>query len=189
PSARFRQPRANSRSRRNPLLSGQAAFQIGWGRFWLGEKENGLKDMDKAISAIRQTGAEMGLPYFIGLYAEALADCGRLDEARKTVDAALDLSRANGTYFQLADILRIKACIRERRGAAPEEVLQILNKAADIAVVQRSAIGGLRVATELARRLRKGRHAARARELMAPHVDLINRLGNVADACAAREIL
>jgi pimeloyl-ACP methyl ester carboxylesterase/class 3 adenylate cyclase/tetratricopeptide (TPR) repeat protein len=172
-----------------PLLKGQAAFQIGWGRFWLGEKDNGLKGMDKAISAIRQTGAEMGLPYFIGLYAEALADCGSLDEARKTVEAALDLSRANGTYFQLADILRIKACIRERRGAAPEEVVQILNKAADIAVVQRSAIGGLRVATELARRLRKGRHGARARELMAPHVDLINRLGNVADACAAREIL
>ena len=131
----------------------------------------------------------MGLPYFIGLYAEALADCGKLDEARKTVEAALDLGRANGTYFQLADILRIKACIRERRGAAPEEVVHILNKAADIAVVQRSAIGGLRVATELARRLRIKGHASRARELMMPHVELINRLGDAADARAAREIL
>src|SRR5439155_20614200 len=128
PSARFRQPRANSRSRRNPLLSGQAAFQIGWGRFWLGEKENGLKDMDEAISAIRQTGAEMGLPYFIALYAEALADCGRLDEAEKTVGAALDLGRSNGTYFQLADVLRIEACIRERRGTSAYEILRKLRK-------------------------------------------------------------
>jgi hypothetical protein len=131
----------------------------------------------------------MGLPYFIGLFAEALADSGRLDEARKTVEAALDLGRANGTYFQLADTLRIKACIRDRRGAAPEESLQILNKAAGVAGLQRSAIVGLRVAIEQARRLREGGQSASARELMMPHGELITRLGDVADARAAREVL
>jgi tetratricopeptide (TPR) repeat protein len=172
-----------------PLLSGQAAFQIGWARFWLGEKEGGLIGMDEAIAAIRRTGAEMGLPHFIGLYAEALAACDRLEAARKTIEAALELSRANGTYFQLADMLRIEACIRDRRGAAPQEIMHILNKAADIAVLQRSAIGGLRVATELARRLRTGGHAARARDLIKSHSALITRLGDNADAQAAREVL
>ncbi len=172
-----------------PLLIGQADFQICWARFWLGEKASGLSGMDDAIAAIRRTGGEMGLPYFIGLYAEALAAADRLEAARKTIDAALELSRSSGTYFQLADMLRIEACIRDRRGAAPQEIMQILNKAADIAVLQRSAIGGLRVATELARRLRRGGHASRARDLIRSHNALITRLGDTADALAAREVL
>ena len=149
----------------------------------------GLESMNEAISAIRQTGAEMGLPYFIGLYAEALADCGRLDEAEKSVEAALDLGRSNGTYFQLAEVLRIEECIRERCGAGTDEVEQMLHKAANVAARQRSAIGRLRVAVELARRFRKRKEAAKARDLIASHIELIDRLGDSADARAARELL
>ena len=138
-----------------PLLIGQAAFQIGWGQFWLGGREVGLRRMEEAISAIRRTGAEMGLPYFIGLYAEALADSGRVNEAEKSVAAALDLGRHNGTYFQLAEVLRIEACIRESSGGSPDEIEQMLHKAESIATLQHSATGRLRVALELARRLRK----------------------------------
>jgi pimeloyl-ACP methyl ester carboxylesterase/class 3 adenylate cyclase/tetratricopeptide (TPR) repeat protein len=172
-----------------PLLYGQAAFQIGWARFWLGERDIGLQSMDDAVAAIRATGAEMGLPYFIGLHAEALADRGRLGEAEKTIEAALDLGRTNGTYFQLAELLRIESCIRERGGAGTQEIEQMLRKAADIAALQRTAIGRLRVAVELGRRFRKRKDAKKARSLIVPHVDLINRLGDSADARAARELL
>ena len=49
-----------------PLFSGQAEFQIGWGRFQLGEREaSASARMEEAISAIRRTGAEMGLPYLL----------------------------------------------------------------------------------------------------------------------------
>jgi hypothetical protein len=102
-----------------PLIVGQAAFQVGWAQFRLGEREAGLRGMEEAISAIRRTGAEMGLPYLMGLYAEALGDSGRLDGARKSVEAAIDLGRYNGTYFQLAEVLRIEARIREKSGADP----------------------------------------------------------------------
>jgi hypothetical protein len=118
---------------------------------WLGVNQDNPLQMDEAISAIRRTDAEMGLPYFIGLYAEALADCGRLDEARKTVEAALDLSRTNGTYFQLADILRIKACIRERGRRRPEESCRYSTRRRTLPLVNVRRLVGLRVATELAR--------------------------------------
>jgi len=172
-----------------PLLSGQAMFQIGWGRFWLGERELGLKCMEQAIAAIRQTGAEMGLPYFIALYAEGLAHCDNLEQAEKTVRAALDHGRANGTYFQLAEVLRIEACIRDRSGAAPEELQEMLRKAEDVATSQCSAVSRLRAAVELARLSRKRRQARKAREILAPHSELIERLGNSRDARAARELL
>ena len=41
----------------------------------------------------------MGLPYLIGLYAEALGDSGRLDDAGKSVEAALELGRSQRNLF------------------------------------------------------------------------------------------
>ena len=170
-----------------PLLAGQAAFQVGWGQFRLGQRDAGLHRMAEAISAIRRTGAEMGLPYLMGLYAEALGDSGRLDGARKSVEAALELGRHNGTYFQLAEVLRIEARIRERGGGGPDEIDQLLQKAANVATLQRSAIGGLRVAVELAHRLRMRGEPDKARELIATHGELVDKLGDSEDARAARE--
>jgi tetratricopeptide (TPR) repeat protein len=172
-----------------PLLSGQAAFQIGWSQFWIGDRQDGLDGMDKALLSIRETGAEMGLPYLMALFAEALADCGRLDEAFKTIDAALDLGRANGTYFQLSEVLRISAGIRERRGASRAEIESLLHQAADVAALQHSAIGQLRAKVELARRFRKHGDANKARELLASQLDLVGRLGDAPDARAVHQLL
>jgi hypothetical protein len=113
-----------------------------------------------------------------------LADSGRLDAAAKSVEAALDLGRYNGTYFQHAEVLRIEACIRERNGGGPGEIEQMLHNAANVAKLQRSAIGQLRIALELARR-----NAAKARDLLAPHAELVAKLGDNEDARAAREFL
>ena len=172
-----------------PLLSGQAAFQIGWSQFWIGDRQDGLDGMDKALLSIRETGAEMGLPYLMALFAEALADCERLDEAFKTIDAALDLGRANGTYFQLSEVLRISAGIRERRGAGRAEIESLLHQAADVAALQHSAIGQLRAKVELARRFRKHGDANKARELLASQLDLVGRLGDAPDARAVHQLL
>ncbi|MER8874835.1 hypothetical protein NKI04_34380 [Mesorhizobium sp. M0814] len=143
--------------------------------------------MEEAISAIRRTGAEMGLPYLMGLYAEALGDSGRLDGARKSVEADLELGRCNGTYFQLAEVLRIEAFIRENSGGGPDEIEQMLHKAANVATLQRSAIGQLRIAVELARGLRRRGEVDEARELIAPHGELVGKLGDSQDGRAASE--
>lgn len=171
-----------------PLIIGQAAFQLGWAEFRLGDQTPGLARMEQAISAIRQTGAEMGLPYFIGLHAEALKDCGRLAEAEKSIESALELGRHNGTYFQLAELLRIEALIREGGGASINEVEQMLRRAAEVAALQKSSTSQLRVAVELARRLRLRGDADRARALLESHRGLMERLGDSSDAVAAREI-
>jgi hypothetical protein len=143
--------------------------------------------MENAISAIRRTGAEMGLPFFVGLYAEALADSGRLNDANKSIDAALELGRFNGTYFQLAEMLMIEADIQERRGSSSDEIEKILYKAKSVADLRNSTMSRLRVAIELARRLRKRGMLEKARALVAPHRELVDKLGNNDDACAARE--
>ena len=129
----------------------------------------------------------MGLPYLIGRYADALADSGRFDDAAKSIEAALNLGRYNGTYFQLAELLTIEARIRESRGGGSHEIEWMLHKAENIAALQRSAIGRLRVAVELARRFQKRGDAQRAHEVVMPHAELVGRLGDSADARAARD--
>ena len=169
------------------LFSGQAEFQIGWGRFQLGEQNIGLRRMEDAISAIRRTGAEMGLPYFIGLYADALLDSGKLIAAEKSVEAALQLGRDNGTYFQLAEILRIEAKIRARGTASDEAVEKMLSKAQGVADIQNAAVSRLRIALELARCFRRRGDPGKARALIAPYSDLVEKLGDSRDAVAAHE--
>jgi pimeloyl-ACP methyl ester carboxylesterase/tetratricopeptide (TPR) repeat protein len=172
-----------------PLLIGQAAFQIGWSQFRLGERETGVRAMDDALSAIRRTGAEMGLSFLIALYAEALGDSGKLDSARKSIEAALDLGRSNGTYFQLPEIMRIEAGIFEKSGGGSDEVEQMLHKAAAVATLQRSAVGQLRIAIDLARHLRMRGSLENAHELIASHKELIAKLGDNEDARTAKEFL
>jgi pimeloyl-ACP methyl ester carboxylesterase/class 3 adenylate cyclase/tetratricopeptide (TPR) repeat protein len=172
-----------------PLLSGQALCQSGWARFQLGERDNGLRQMEEGVAAIRSTGAEMGLPYVIALYAESLAESGRLDDAQSSIESAIDLGRQNGTRFQLAEVLRIEANIREELGASTAEVEARLRHAAEAAFSQHSRIGELRIATELARRLRDRGRELEASDLISAHAALIAQLRDSPHALAAREFL
>ena len=172
-----------------PLLTGQGLFQLGWAQFWLGERDPGLHRMEEGISAIRRTGAEMGLPYFIALYAEALCGSGKSDAAIGSIASAIDLGRQNGTQFQLAEVLSIEAQIKERLGASPAHVEMWLRRAVQVAASQQSRIGELRVATELARRLRDRGGEIEAKEMMLSHSELVSQLGDGRDAVLAREFL
>ena len=171
-----------------PLLVGQAAFQVGWGQFRLGEREAGLRGMEEAISAIRRTGAEMGLPYLVGLYAEALGDSGRLDE-RCASRLKLPSSSAATTEPTSSSpkYLGSKPVSAKSSGGGPDEIEKMLHKAANVATLQRSAIGQLRIAVELARCLRSLGDVEKAREFIAPHGELVGKLDDSQDARAARE--
>jgi predicted ATPase len=90
-----------------PLLRSQGEFQAGWAVAQLGEVDAGIKQMEHGIQAIRATGAEMGLPYLLGLLAETLAGSGR-DGALQILDQAIGSAMQNGSHFLLSEVLRIK---------------------------------------------------------------------------------
>jgi predicted ATPase len=172
-----------------PLLVGQALCQSGWARFWMGRHDAGLAEMEEGMDRIRATGAEMGLPWFIGLHAEALLEASRIEEARDSVTTAIRLGRQNGTLLQFAEVLGVEARIDERLGAAPAVVEKKLRQAQAMARSQHSAMGELRLARELAGRLRRQDRLREAKDLLAPHADLIARLNGFQDGEAARDFL
>jgi tetratricopeptide (TPR) repeat protein len=160
-----------------PLFVGQALFQLGWARFRLAERDEGLRQMEDGIDAIRRTGAEMGLPSFIALYAEALSDIGRPHDAARSIAMALDLGRKNGTQLQFGEVLGIEARIKEQLGASANEVETRLRHASAVALSQGSKLGQLRIEIELARRLRAADRESEAEKLTSKHRDLLLKLG------------
>ncbi|MCP8937616.1 alpha/beta fold hydrolase [Alsobacter sp. SYSU M60028] len=172
-----------------PLLRSQGRFQAGWAMAHLGDARAGLAAMSEGVEAIRATGAEMGLPYFLALMAETVARTGDQGRALALVEEALASARRNGARFQFSEFLRIKAEILAGSGAAPEEVEALLRSAIRSAGRQHASVGELRAATQLARHLARHRRHAEARDTLAPYSGLIGQLAGTAESHEARGLL
>src|SRR5262249_43075779 len=82
-----------------PLLHSQGVFQAGWATAQLGDVQLGIAQMERGVTDIRATGAEMGLPYFLGLLAETLARAGDGSRALSLLEEAIRGAMQNGSHF------------------------------------------------------------------------------------------
>ena len=78
----------------------------------------GLAELDAGLAAYRATGAAMDLPYFLALRAGVLLRLGRLDEASDALDAAEAVNPPDRPYYYQPELLRLRAEVLRRRGAA-----------------------------------------------------------------------
>jgi len=103
-----------------PLLAQHAAVVAGWARARHGEPEAGLADMERALSALDESGQRVLSPFHQGLRAEVLLDLGDAPAALAIISDALAESTARGGGFD-ADRLH---GLRERalaRTSAPDQ--------------------------------------------------------------------
>ena len=172
-----------------PLLRSQGEFQVGWATAQLGDVEAGIGQMERGVRAIRATGAEMGLPYLLGLLAEALAGADRRDAALRVLDQAIGSAMQNGTHFLLSEIVRIKGeVLAQAKDRNATEIESLLRSAVDIATEQNAPLPALRAATGLARFLTDQRRRPEARAVLEPHSALIASLAGTRDAVSAAEV-
>src|SRR5262249_30384442 len=116
-----------------PLLHSQGVFQAGWATAQLGDAHLGIAQMERGVAGIRATGAEMGLPYFLGLLAETLARADDRSRALSLLEEAIRGAMQNGSHFLLSELVRMKAEILS--GAKDQDVLEVetlLHSAIDI---------------------------------------------------------
>jgi predicted ATPase/class 3 adenylate cyclase len=173
-----------------PLLRSQGEFQAGWAAAQLGDVDAGIKQMEHGVQAIRATGAEMGLPYLLGLLAETLAGAGRRDRALQMLDQAIGSAMQNGSHFLLSEILRIKGeVLAQMKDRNSNEIESLLSSAIHTAVEQNAALPALRAATSLARFLSGQQRRAEARRVLEPHATLIASLTGTRDAVSAVEFV
>ena len=146
--------------------------------------------MERGVQAIRATGAEMGLPYLLGLLAKVVGARGQRDRALSLLDEAIDSAKQNGTHFLLSEILRTKAeVLAQAKDRNFKEIEALLRGAIDIAVKQNAQLPALRAATSLARSLNDRRRRTEASALLKPHAELIVSLTGTPDGTSATELM
>jgi len=141
------------------------------------------------LEIIEEAGFYLYSPLFLGRWAEALAACGRLDEALAAVERAQQRTEEAELLWFLPEVLRIKGEILLRAGAAATAVEEAFLQSLDWARRQKALAWELRTATSLARFWRGRDRVQEAREVLTAVYGRFTEGLTTADPKAAKALL
>ena len=84
-----------------------AEILAGWAMAMSGDAETGVARLREGLETFRASGAELRLPFYHGLLAEACAQAGRLGEAWANISNGFAFQSKNGEVWAAADLHRI----------------------------------------------------------------------------------
>jgi predicted ATPase len=130
----------------------------GWAAVCRGEIDHGIQVLAAGIADWCGTGAQLWLPTFLALEAEAHAKLGRNESALRCIDRALAVTQETGERWAKAELLRIKARLLFESGkAAGDQIEGLLVHSLRIARRQRARCYELRAASDIVR-MRQGQN-------------------------------
>jgi predicted ATPase len=80
----------------------------GAGMLLQGRPEEALAALLKGFSAFRATGAQVRVPSYLGMLGDAYMQCGRFDDARKSLEEGLEFAEKNDDRCHEAELHRLK---------------------------------------------------------------------------------
>ena len=161
----------------------------GWVTVENGNVEEGIALLRDGSSAYRATGAELWMPHYIALLAEACEIAGQIEEAVTQFDDALRIAERTRECWLEAELYRHKGRLMLRQGH-PKAAEELYRKALSIAQEQEAKLWELRAAVSLARLLwhDQGCHAE-AHDLLAPVYNWFTEGFDTADLKEAKALL
>jgi predicted ATPase len=126
----------------------------GWVAVCLGQVDQGINMLRKGVVGWQEGGgAQLWLPMFSKLEAEANAKAGRNELALKLIDEAVAICESTGERWALAEVLRTKASLLLSKGrhCRRGEIESILLDSLDIARRQQARCWALRTSCDLSR--------------------------------------
>lgn len=115
-------------------------FALGWCRYRLSSGDAahlGLESMREGLMAFRATGAGIVVPFFQTVLAEAMVECGELNEARDLLRAALLQIELGGERWHEAESHRVLARVLYAQNTAePGLALEAVERAIEVARTQ-----------------------------------------------------
>ena len=143
-----------------PHLHATGTFFRGWARAASGEGDEGIAEMHRGLAAKQAGGAEIKVPYYLGVLATAYAGARRPAEALPLLMDAFGRVEETGERWFEAELHRRKGevvlCLSEADRAEAERCFR---KAMAVAQAQGAKLWKLRATTSLARLWRdQGRH-------------------------------
>ena len=132
-----------------------------------GSIQDAIGEMEQGLATKRATGAEIKVPYYIGLLAEACRRTNRTTEGLNQLSEAFDLVERTDERWYEGELHRLKGemliATADRRGAEP-----CFSRALATAQKQGAKFFELRAANSLARLWRDKGKSQQARELLTP---------------------
>jgi predicted ATPase len=157
-----------------------------------GRIERGVTLFEKGLHAYRATGAQLGLPYYLSMLADACLRAGRYTEARNALNEAIILVEKNDERFQEAELYRLKGELLLAESNDQVRAEEWFNRAISTAERQGSKAWKLRATVSLARLWQKqGQREKAFTALSAVHDSFTEGRGtpDLVDAAALYESL
>jgi DNA-binding winged helix-turn-helix (wHTH) protein/predicted ATPase len=135
-----------------PLLLTWSKCLLGWSLAELGEPSTGIAVLREGLRIAEATGSEVYKPHWLGLLASAEARNGLTDQARRSIDDALEVRDRQGERFYLAELYRLRGELRLAADASSHDLAdEDFARALEIADSQGARQLFLRAATSRAR--------------------------------------
>jgi predicted ATPase len=151
------------------LQVAQGMIFRGWALAEQGQSAEGIAQIRQGIAAWRVTGAELAVPYYLALLAEAYGQAGQAEAGLRVLAEALTVVRKTGDRHHEAEIYRLKGeLLLQRATGNNDEAETCLHQALDIARHQQAKSLELRAATSLSRLWQHQGKRTEAHDLLAP---------------------
>ena len=146
-----------------------------WARVALGEDPESVGRLSRAIEQFRRTGAELNLPHFLAMLADAHGRTGDVPKGLAIIEDAIDIATKNDDRCWEPELRRLKGELLLQLSEANAADLASVERSAedtfraalDAATRQKSRSLELRAAVSLARLFVRQQRAAEARETLA----------------------
>ncbi|MCI0440076.1 MAG: hypothetical protein L0177_13245, partial [Chloroflexi bacterium] len=140
----------------------------GWALAEQGRREEGMAQMRQGMAAWRATGAEVDLPYFLALLAEANAKGGQLDDGLALLAEALVIAHRHTDVYWEPEVHRLKGeFLLQQAVAKDDEAEACFHQALAVARRQHAKSLELRGAMSLGRLWQRQGNREEARLLLA----------------------
>ena len=172
-----------------PFIFGFGLIVRGWALAKLGRSKKASKLIRRGLSAMKETGAELGRPLFLSLLADTLEIEGDNTEALKAVEAGIQIASSNGDRMIEADLNRLKGRFLQNEKASRSEVAFYYRRAVEVAQGQEANLLELRALLGLARLEYSGQAKTGAKERLAEVYEAVGDGLDTLDLGKAREFL
>ena len=181
-----------------PFWEASSMIQRGWALAMRdAHDDEGIRQIQQGLVTFRATGAEVQLPSWLALLAEAYGHHGQVDQGLQAVHEGLAVLARTGERYYEAELYRFKGELLVQQGAGQQvkakrhtwwEAEASLRQALDVARQQQAKSPELRAAINLSRLWQQqGKHTA-ARQLLADAYGWFTEGDDTADSYKRRKL-
>jgi predicted ATPase len=174
----------------SPLYLAWATILRGWALATQGQTAEGMAQMRQGLAAARATGAEILVPYWLALLAEACGQAEQADEGLLLLAEALAVADTNAEHWYEAELYRLKGeLLLAQSPHQKPDAEACFQHALDIASDQHAKSWELRAAMSLSRLWQQQGKRQEAHDLLASIYGWFTEGFDTADLQEARTLL